>query len=100
MTILADNLVNNSKKANAKNIKVTIATENKNELKISFGDDGVGIPAFIQERIFEYGFTTTDGSGLGLTHIKDILAGIGSTIELDPKIKNGASFILKFKRFQ
>jgi signal transduction histidine kinase len=100
MTILADNLINNSKKANAKNIKVSIETDSKNVLKIEFKDDGKGILDADRKRIFEYGFTTTDGSGLGLTHVKDILEGMGSTIELEPGAKNGAVFIVKFKRFQ
>lgn len=95
LTIVIDNLINNSKKANAKHIRVLL--EKKGEkLQIIFKDDGIGIPIENMDRVFDYGFTTTDGSGLGLTSVKDIIEKNGGSIILNRKIKQGAEFIITF----
>jgi PAS domain S-box-containing protein len=45
-------------------------------------DDGSGIPADDQERVFEHGYTTDeDGTGLGLSIVAEIAAGHGWTVE-------------------
>jgi len=99
LTILIDNLINNSKKAKAKNIKVTLKTGGKNSLLMSYKDNGHGISPNIQSKIFDYGFTTTDGSGLGLTHVKEILLGMNSSISLNSNNKNETEFIITFNQF-
>jgi signal transduction histidine kinase len=99
LTILIDNLVNNSRKVKAKNIKVSLNISGANSLTMSFRDDGIGIAKEIQEKIFDYGFTTTEGSGLGLAHVKDILNSMGSNIVVNSNFTKGAEFIITFKQF-
>ncbi len=97
MTIIIDNLINNSKKANASVIVVTL-TVIDNSLFVSFSDNGIGIPAKIKKKIFDFGFTTTGGSGLGLTHIKEIVEKINGKIEYVAKTEPGAEFLLTFNK--
>ncbi|SDA97064.1 Signal transduction histidine kinase [Algoriphagus alkaliphilus] len=97
MTIIIDNLINNSKKANADVIDVTL-TSFDHSLIASFSDNGVGIPPKDKKKIFDFGFTTTGGSGLGLTHIKEILSKINGKIEYVNKAEPGAEFLLTFNK--
>lgn len=98
MTILIDNLISNSKKANAKNIRINIYTDELGRLIITFKDDGIGIPLSIEDRIFDYGFTTTGGSGLGLMHVKEILDKVNGKITLNKNNGIGTEFIISFKK--
>lgn len=98
MTILIDNLINNSKKAKAKNLNIEINPIAYNKIEIIFKDDGIGVPRNDRKRIFDYGFTTTGGAGLGLTHIQEILSRIRSSIRLDTTNEIGAKFILTFNK--
>ena len=96
LTMILDNLINNSKKAKASSIKIEI--EKKDEkLLVYFKDDGVGIPKSDKNKIFVFGFTTTGGSGLGLTHIKETLQKIDAKIELVDSDDDLTSFLLSFK---
>ena len=97
MTIIIDNLINNSKKANADVIDVTL-TAFDHSLIVSFSDNGVGIPPKNKKKIFDFGFTTTGGSGLGLTHIKEILSKINGKIEYTNKAEPGAELLLTFNK--
>ncbi|MCT4185173.1 ATP-binding protein [Elizabethkingia anophelis] len=108
LTIIIDNLINNSRKGintkikeyGNKNYSPKIEIEINNfefdKLQIKFRDNGIGISKKNQNKIFDYGFTTTDGSGLGLTHIQDILNKMGATIILNKDYSNGAEFIITF----
>jgi len=95
ITVLLDNLFTNSKAADAKNIEIKWTKQN-NELVLSFKDDGNGIPEEIQSKIFNFGFTTTIGSGIGLYQVKDILERLGAKIEVNTNIKKGVEFLLIF----
>lgn len=96
--IAIDNLLNNAYKANAKNIIVTWEKINDNQLVIRFKDDGRGIPKDIEDKIFDFGFTTTDGSGLGLYHVKEIMKKFGGSITINRSLESGAEFILEVKK--
>lgn len=69
-----------------------------NRLAISFRDDGVGIPKRNQTRLFEIGFTTTDGSGLGLYHVRQILSEMGGSILLRKGDQTGTDFVIEFTK--
>ena len=75
--IVIDNLVNNASKARAKNIlfSLLVGKGQKPRLSIIVADDGDGWhKSFIPlEQVFEKGVTTTDGSGLGLYHVKQVV---------------------------
>ena len=84
LIIVIDNLISNSRKAfnrlesslDKKNynhkIEVEISVLNEETLEILFRDNGDGIPDTNKNKIFDYGFTTTEGSGLGVSTRKRI----------------------------
>ncbi len=96
LTMIIDNLINNSKKAKATLIEIEILKINS-KLLIYFKDNGVGIPQANRQKIFDFGFTTTEGSGLGLTHIRETLEKIGAKIELNIDSELNTTFLLTFK---
>ena len=83
--IVIDNLVSNSAKARASRIVFILESSPgpKADLKVTVADDGTGWPPSLDrtERVFEKGFTTTDGAGLGLYHVKQVVDGLGGLIE-------------------
>ncbi|MBV6450783.1 MAG: hypothetical protein MHPDNHAH_01509 [Anaerolineales bacterium] len=90
LSILIDNIVSNSNKAEARKLILSISKLSTNTLRISFIDDGKGISKELPstDSMFEIGVTTTTGSGFGLYHAKRIVEGIGgkiSAIPLKPK---------------
>lgn len=50
---------------------------------IKIKNNGTAIDDSIVDKIFDYGFTTTDGSGIGLAHAHYLCEEIGATINLD-----------------
>jgi signal transduction histidine kinase len=93
ITIILDNLISNSRKSAANDVNISF-TINEFGLIISFSDDGKGIPNNIMNHTFEFGFTTTNGSGIGLYHINEILKMMKGTIKINNKLKRGVEFIL------
>jgi signal transduction histidine kinase len=97
VSIIVDNLISNSKRARASRIKFSISQPERNVLSILVEDNGQGIPAKVdKKRIFEMGYTTTRGSGLGLYHVRQVLGEMGGSIELvEGSSQPGASFLIK-----
>ena len=95
--IIIDNLLNNSEKANAQNVLLKWSQENGN-LIFHYIDDGHGIKPNILPHIFDYRFSTTDGGGLGLYYIKEIINKMGGQIEVDSNKSKGVEFIITFKK--
>ena len=88
--IVIDNLVTNAAKARAQNIIFVhrVGKGSKPALLITVADDGSGWPtSFVPlERAFEKGVTTTDGSGLGLYHVKQVVEDrLGGLVKLLPE---------------
>jgi signal transduction histidine kinase len=98
ISIVLDNLLSNARKHKTKTIDVTITECSPERLVISFADDGDGIPKRNIPHLFEIGFTTTDGSGLGLHHIREIMTDMGGSVVANPDRKPGAEFILTFPK--
>jgi signal transduction histidine kinase len=96
--IILDNLLNNSLKAKAKNVKIVWVGISKSEIELHVIDDGIGIPDKNKEKVFDPRFTTTNGSGLGLFHTKEVIKKMGGNILVNNKLKQGVEFILKFKK--
>jgi signal transduction histidine kinase len=96
-SIIVDNLISNAKRAQASSIKFELSKLDKNGLLMRVSDNGRGISRGTNKaRIFEMGYTTTNGSGLGLYHVRQVLGEMGGTIELDEDgdVK-GAAFVVK-----
>ncbi|MGG4091007.1 sensor histidine kinase [Paenibacillus lautus] len=83
-TIIIDNILNNSRKARARNIEI-IAEILQDKAKLTFKDDGNGLKKSIHnpEEIFEKGFTTTSGSGLGLFHVRQIIEDLNGKVTIN-----------------
>lgn len=95
LTMVLDNLINNSKKAGASLINLKLEILDKN-LLLYFKDNGIGIPNSNKRKIFDFGFTTTNGSGLGLTHVKESLQKMNADISLVNISKGQTTFLIKF----
>jgi signal transduction histidine kinase len=69
-------------------------------MRIIFKDNGKGLDSNIENTndVFQKGFTTTRGSGLGLYHIKKIIDFMGGNISLSSNKEKGVSVILEFKK--
>ena len=95
-SIIVDNLVSNAKRAKASMIEFELTPIEKRGLLIRATDNGRGLaPGTNKARIFEMGYTTTHGSGLGLYHVRQVLSEIGGSIELeDSEGKKGTTFVM------
>lgn len=95
-SIIVDNLISNARKAKASRIKFILTQEDKSNLTIHVSDNGRGLASGTNHsRIFEMGYTTTQGSGLGLYHVRQALGEMGGSIELDDQVEKGLGLIIK-----
>ena len=96
--IIIDNLLSNSDKFQTKNIYIDWK-ENSENIDLIYKDDGDGIAPDILPKVFNYRFSTTDGGGLGLYHIKSIMeSDFNGSVELKSEKGKGAEFILHFPK--
>lgn len=95
ITVLFDNLFSNSKKANSKNIFIKWV-KHKDSIILHFKDDGDGIPDEIKDKIFEFGYTKTNGSGIGLYQTKETLKKLGASICINNDSRKGVEFLITF----
>ena len=66
-------------------------------VEVSIRDDGPGIPAEKQEKIFEAYYTTKEkGTGLGLATVKHNVELYGGSVRVESALGKGARFILIF----
>lgn len=98
LSIIIDNIISNSKKAKAKNITIEIK-KIAEKIKITFIDDGVGLDRSISnpESIFERGYSTTFGFGLGLYHVKKIVDDMQGEIVVNTNVSKGLILEVSFK---
>ncbi len=97
LSIIIDNFVSNSYKKGATKMKINFEPSNKG-LKIYFYDDGDGVKQKDVRFLFTRGFTTTNGSGLGLYFIKGLAHSQNWNVEftgngMDKSMK-GACFVV------
>ncbi len=92
ITTVLDNFISNAEKAKASSLKFIFMKANSN-LQILIADDGQGVKPENLEKIFDLGFTTTDGSGIGLYQVQDIIVNkMNGTITVESELKNGTTF--------
>lgn len=93
------NILRNAIQASPTDIIVVFnASYSPDEIQISFSDNGTGIPAEIQPRIFRPNFTTkSNGNGLGLAISKHIVEGSGGRIEFETSPK-GTTFYVYLRK--
>ncbi|VAX09717.1 putative two-component system sensor histidine kinase, putative heat shock protein [hydrothermal vent metagenome] len=97
ISMVLDSLINNSVKAKARKVLFSAMLDGE-YLVIKVADDGKGIKESIRDKIFDMGFTTTNGSGLGLHHARNILKSMNGDIELSIDASKRTEFVLKFTR--
>ena len=77
----------------------TTLTEDKNHILIRIKDNGVGMSADVQQKIFDYLFTTKSvgqGTGLGLSIARQIVVEKhGGSLEINSVLGQGSEFIIK-----
>jgi two-component system sensor histidine kinase SenX3 len=95
---LLENAINYSKEDSKVNIKVKARDHS---VQIAFSDNGIGIPAEDQERIFERFYRVdpsrsrqTGGTGLGLSIAKHIVNQHGGEISVKSKLGKGSTFLV------
>jgi signal transduction histidine kinase len=99
------NLIGNILKYNPAGTNLSVAlTEEKGAIRIGIGDDGVGIPDNIKDRLFN-AFVRGDevrriydGTGLGLAITKKIIELHGGTIRVESEKGNGSFFVIDFPK--
>lgn len=99
MGVILTNIVSNSEKAGANKLKIKIAKE-KEYVNISFLDNGKGVDESIEniEDLFELGYTTTNGSGVGLYNIKEMIEEMNGKVEITKDVKEGFEITMKVRR--
>jgi signal transduction histidine kinase len=97
VSIVVDNLLSNARRAKATEVKFVISPFERTGLQMRVIDNGRGIGRGTdRDRIFEMGYTTTQGSGLGLYHVRQVLGEMGGSIELeDSAVGRGTTFLIK-----
>ncbi len=99
INIVLDNIINNAKKSKADNLTIMLLVNEKENFVVRFEDDGQGIESENFSKLYDLGYTTTDGSGIGLFHVKNIMKSMKSTVNAENNA-NGATFILEFKKYE
>ncbi|TWI56334.1 ATP-binding protein [Halalkalibacter nanhaiisediminis] len=95
--IIIDNLLNNSLKARASNVNIDWRLAKGNYIEMVYKDDGIGISDDLLDKVLDFGFTTTNGTGLGLYHIDQILQKMNGYLDINNKVENGVEFIVGVK---
>lgn len=100
LSIVIDNLVSNARKAHSPVIHITYEWPSQSVMKINFTDDGDGFDPIFDDlsRIFEKGVSTTDGSGLGLYHVRQIIQAMGGEITAYRQEVRGTRFEITLPR--
>ncbi len=95
-TNIVQNALQAVKQGKQTKIKVSIEKGQK-YVKISFADNGIGIPKSIQSKVFEPKFTTkSKGMGLGLGIVKNIINSHKGKIDYTTSEK-GTTFVVSLK---
>jgi len=91
------NLVQNAHEAAPAGVQVTVRSRRDGDLAVlDVADDGPGIPAAVQARLFEPYFTTkTSGTGLGLAICRRIVEGHGGALRLLRTGPDGSAFAIE-----
>lgn len=94
ITMIFDNLIANSEKSNSRSITVKMHTiEDGAEIIVS--DDGKGLGHVDKEKIFEFGFSNTGGTGIGLYNVKNAVERLNGSIQAQVNASQGATFVIK-----
>ncbi len=94
------NLLHNAFRYSPMNSEITLSAKVVvgNKLEITVTDTGKGIPEEVKEKIFERFFKVDvnnhEGTGIGLSLVKEYAEAIGGSVELDKTYVSGARFVI------
>jgi len=90
----------NAAEATDKEGLVTIKTySRKDQIVVEIQDNGKGIPTEILDRIFDPFFSTkAGGTGLGLTHVHQVISEHNGEIMVDSRMDDGTTLTITFHR--
>lgn len=76
--------------------------EDEGEIQLVVADVGPGVPAELQDHIFEWGYSRpgSAGQGVGLAMAHQVLARRGVSLELDRGYGAGAAFVIRLRPVQ
>jgi signal transduction histidine kinase len=98
------NLIGNAQKYSTQQQPIRIDLRARgNQLTISIEDQGIGIPASDQERIFEPFFRGSntsgiEGTGLGLPVVKALMEAMGGSVQVWSEPLRGTRFTIVLQR--
>ncbi len=97
--MVIENIIGNAIKANADNMLVKVQSS-QSDYCVYFKDNGDGISTKFNDvdHLFNFGVTTTSGSGLGLYYARKYIKDIKGTIQLKQNQDKGASVILHWNK--
>lgn len=97
--VIITNIVSNSEKAGANKLDIKISKD-KEFINISFTDNGKGIDKDVDnvDDLFELGFTTTNGSGVGLYNIKEMVEEMDGIVEITKDLEIGFEISIRMGR--
>jgi len=97
LSILIDNFISNAQKAKAPHVNFKLSIKDET-LNIIVSDDGNGLGAEIDvSRVFDLGYSGTQGSGIGLYHIKSVITQLNGSVQLIKTPSNEAKFLVEIK---
>lgn len=94
-SIIIDNIADNARKANATKLQI-VFEGNADSHCIKWIDDGYGIqPDVDVSKMFEQGFTTTNGTGIGLYTVQKYANKMNATVTINNKYKDGFELLMR-----
>ncbi|QQS35991.1 MAG: sensor histidine kinase [Ignavibacteriales bacterium] len=96
--LVVDTFLSNSQKQKPSFVKFNFGHEDE-DLVITIKDDGNGLHKSIKNpsNIFEKGYTTTSGSGVGLFFAQQIVKKLKGTISVNADVEKGIEFKIRIK---
>ena len=94
ISLMLDNFLSNSLKSHAKNISFFM-TDISGKAHIELQDDGDGFGDSVLDEIFDFGFSNTGGTGIGLYNVQSVVKKMRGTIcAVKASAFVGAKFII------
>ncbi|MGH7702261.1 MAG: sensor histidine kinase [Gemmatimonadales bacterium] len=79
-------------------LELSVAPEGARGVRVTIRDHGPGVPAGLRDRIFDpYVTSRPEGTGLGLTLVKQTVEAHGGTIEVSDTPGGGATFVVTLR---
>lgn len=95
MSLILDNFISNSEKSNATKFFVKMISKDSSSI-ITIVDNGEGFGNIDLTSIFDFGFSNTGGTGIGLYNIKRAVEKMKGTISARENAQGGATFTIEF----